>query len=663
MMQKLFGLIAIGLFSFTVGYAQAPQTGGNSSSPSPTSGGGSGGGDYRSSTVEGGADRLFNVNSDSVDFENGSMQWKGKTFNLGNSRAMRARFERYLSSPAVAGDMERYIAILTQIEKLLAPNAVNETNFYKNQQEAFDLLFKAAEFEMDGNNSLTIASQVKKIWTMRTEFRDLNITKNQLEVLRKSQEGLIVNRVQMLEAAQEEKDNTVNSKTQTKLNRTAPSQTEIGYRVKDEQRTQAEILAKNAEMTALGLKAQVEFQSQMVGFLLARRYHHCMITSAFYRVLFKGANQNIRVGAKEVKEFFPVSDFVPTLESVDTLAREAVNDVKVGMSSVDDLINQGELYGAFERLQETYFLGEFEPSVMTFDQAKKRELLLLWRDLRELQRLGDERDLANVEGYVNKVRGRAKDFPGAAILSKVNNAINASNMSILAAKQAALAGNNDKSLAALDQATRIWPQNPGIKEFANQVVSRQDKIGQMVPEFDRLVSEAKWRDIFNKKLEFALALATDKERSESLRKVVNRVGELDANIQKASVLASQNNPYMAWDVLVEASKTDSDDLVLAKTRSDIAPLVADYARLLGLAEKLENEGAEAAALAAWIQAQDLNPASPACAIAIKRLALSVATGAPVKSAKTTPAPPPASLNNKPMVTTGNTDEVPVPAAR
>lgn len=662
MMKKLLSFITVCLLSFSVGHAQAPQSGGNTPATNPSSGGASGGGDYRSSTVEGGADRLFNVNSDSIDFENGSMQWKGKTFNLGNSRAMRARFERYLSSPAVGGDIEHYNAILVQIEKLLAPNAVNESNFYKNQQEAFDLLFKAAEFEVDGNNSLTIATQVSKIWQMRKEFRDLNISKNQLERLRKAQEDIIVNRTEMLEKAQEDKNAA--SKTQTKLSTTARSQTELGYRVKDEQRTQAEILAKNAEMTALGLKAQVEFQSQMVGFLLARRYHHCMITSAFYRVLFKGANQNIRVGAKEVKEFFPVSDFVPTLESIDTLAREAVNDVKVGMSSVEDLINQGELYGAFERLQETYFLGEFEPGVMTFDQAKKRELLLLWRDLRELQRLGDERDLANVEGYVNKVRGRAKDFPGAAILSKVNNAINASNMSILAAKQAALAGNNDKSLAALDQATRIWPQNPGIKEFANQVVSRQDKMGQMVPEFDRLVSEAKWRDIFNKKLEFALALATDKERSESLRKILNRVGELDANIQKASVLASQNNPYMAWDVLAEASKTDSDDLVLAKTRSDIAPLVADYARLLGLAEKLENEGAEAAALAAWIQAQDLNPASPACAIAIKRLALSVATGAPLKSALTTPAPPPATLSNKkPGVATGNNDEVPVPAAR
>ena len=608
-------------------------------------------GDYKSSTVEGGADRLFDVNSDSVDMENGSMQWKGKTFNLGNSRLMRARFERYLQTPQTSDDVEKYIKILDKIEKILAPNAITPANYYSSQQEAFNLLFEAAQFEIDANNSLTIASQVKKIWTMRAEFRDLNITKNQLEALRKLQEGVVVNRAQKIEEAN---DDNNSGGTRNKLKKTSQGTTELGYRVKDESRTQAEILAKNAEMTALGLKSQVEFQSQMVGFLLQRRYRHCIIASAFYRVLFKGGNQNIKVGAKEVKEFFPVSDFVPTLESLDTLAREAMNDVKLGMKTVDDLHKQGETYASFERLQETYFLGEYEPVVMTFDPAKKREMLDLWRDLRELQRIGDERDLANVEGYVNKVKGRAKDFPGTSILSKVNNAINASNMAVLSAKQAALTGDTAKAETALERAGKIWPQNPQIKEFATQVVSRQDKMGQMIPEFDRLVSEAKWRDIFNKKLEFALALSSDKARSDKLRQIVNRVGELDANIQKASVLASQNNPYLAWDVLVEASKTESDDLVLAKTRSDIAPLVADYARLIALAEKFEKEGAEAAALNAWLQAQDINPASPACGEAIKRLARIVAGGSNVRATSNVPVPP---------LTPATSDEVPVPPAR
>ena len=624
-------LVCFGWCALTVlGFAQAPPPGG-------TVNGGGTAGDYKSSSAEGGADRIFNVNSDSVDMENGTMQWKGTTMNLGNSRAVRARFERYLAAPTDSGDMKRYVAILDQIQLLLSAQSINQENYYRNQQEAFNLLFKAAEFDIDANNSLTIASQVQKIWVMKQEFRQIEVSKNQLETLRKVQEGIIVNRADAIEEANDARSQAA-SKSKP-LGKASTGVTELGFKVKDEARTQAEILARNAEMTALGLKAKIEFQSQMVSFLMARRYRHSLITSSFYRVLFKGGSQNIVVGAKEVKEFFPISDFVPTLESFDTLSREAIKDTSKGMQTVDDLVKQGELYGAFERLQETFFLGEFEPVVMSYPQEKKREMLGLWKDLRELQRLGDEHDLGNVEGYVNKVRGRASDFPGAPILSKVTNAMNASNMSLLSAKAAALAGDSAKAEAALERAAKIWPQNPGVKDFANQVVSRQDTLAQKVPEFDRLFTESKWRDIYNKKLEYALALAQDKERSEQLRKVVNRVGELDANIQKASVLASQNNPYLAWDVIVEVYKTESDDLVLAKTRSDIAPLVANYAQLIGHAEKLEKDGAEAAALTAWLSAQDLNPASPACGAAVKRLAKSVAESAVIRSTGAVPAPP------------------------
>jgi hypothetical protein len=622
-----------------LGFAQAPPPGGTVNS-------GGTAGDYKSSTAEGGADRIFNVNSDSVDMENGTMQWKGTTMNLGNSRAVRARFERYLAAPLDKADVKRYVAILDQIQFLMSAQNLNQENYYRNQQEAFNLLFKAAEFDIDANNCLTIASQVQKVWAIKQEFRQIEVTKNQLETLRKVQEGIITNRSEIIEISNDDRSSA--SGKGKPLAKVSTGVTELGYRVKDEARTQAQILAKDAEMTALGLKAKVEFQSQMVTFLMARRYRHSMITSAFYRTLFKGGSQNIVVGAKEVKEFFPISDFVPTLESFDTLSREAIKDVSKGMQTVEELVSRDEKYAAFERLQETFFLGEFEPVVMSYPQEKKREMLELWKDLRELQRLGDERDLGNVEGYVNKVRGRARDFPGAPILSKVTNAMNASNMSLLSAKAAALAGDNAKAEAALERAAKIWPQNPGVKDFATQVVSRQDTLAQKIPEFDRLFAESKWRDIYNKKLEYALALAQDKERSEKLRKVVNRVGELDANIQKASVLASQNNPYLAWDVIVEVYKTESDDLVLAKTRSDIAPLVANYAQLIGLAEKLEKDGAEAAALTAWLSAQDLNPASPACGAAVKRLAKSVAESAVIRATAAVPAPPTAG------------DEVPVP---
>ena len=609
-----------------LGFAQAPP-------PAAAQGGTAG--DYKSSTAEGGADRLFNVNSDSIDLENGTMQWKGTTMNLGNTRSVRARFERYLAAPTDNGDMKRYVAILDQIQLLLSPQTLTKDNYFRNQQEAFNLLFKASEFEFDAQGCLTIASQVQKAWRMNSEYKNIEVTLNQLEILRKTQESVIINRADRIEEANAERTDGKGKL----VSKGSTGTTELGFKVKDEARTQAQMLAQGAKLSAIGLKAKIEFQSQMVAFLMARRYRHALITSAFYRVVFNASNQEVVVGAKEVKEFFPVSDFVPTLESIDLLSREAIKDVSKGMQTVDDLVKQEELFGAFERLQETYFLGEFEPAVMLYPQEKKRQMLTLWKDLRELQRLGDERDLASVEAYVNKVRGQARDFPSAPVLSKVNNAMNASNMSLLSAKAAALAGDTAKAEAALERATKIWPQNPGVKEFANQVVSRQDTLAQKVPEFDRLMAEAKWREIFNKKLEYALALAQDKERSEKLRKVVQRVGELDANIQKASMLAAQNNPYLAWDVIVEAHKTDSDDLVLAKTRSDIAPLVAGYAQLIGRAEKLEKEGAEAAALAAWLAAQDLNPASPACGAAVKRLARSVAESAVIRSEGAVPTPP------------------------
>ena len=609
-----------------LGFAQAPP-------PAAPQGGTAG--DYKSSTAEGGADRLFNVNSDSVDLENGTMQWKGTTMNLGNTRSVRARFERYLAAPTDNGDMKRYVALLDQIQLLLSPQSLTKENYFRNQQEAFNLLFKAAEFECDGQSCLTIASQVQKAWRMNSEYKNIEVNLNQLEILRKTQESVIINRADRIEEANAER-----SQSKGKLvSKGSTGTTELGFKVKDEARTQAQMLAQGTKLSAIGLKAKIEFQSQMVAFLMARRYRHALVTSAFYRVIFNASNQEVVVGAKEVKEFFPVSDFVPTLESIDLLSREAIKDVSKGMQTVDDLVKQEELYGAFERLQETFFLGEFEPPVMLYPQEKKRQMLTLWKDLRELQRLGDERDLASVEAYVNKVRGQARDFPGAPVLSKVNNAMNASNMSLLAAKAAALAGDTAKAEAALERATKIWPQNPGVKEFANQVVSRQDTLAQKIPEFDRLMAEAKWREIFNKKLEYALALAQDKERSDKLRKVVQRVGELDANIQKASMLAAQNNPYLAWDVIVEIYKTESDDLVLAKTRSDIAPLVAGYAQLIGRAEKLEKEGAEAAALAAWLAAQDMNPASPTCGAAVKRLARAVAESAVIRSEGTVPTPP------------------------
>ncbi len=620
---------------FAVGQATLPP-GGNSnlfgtpsgnppkssadSDNAPATGNSTTSGNYKSSSAEGMADRLFDVNSDSVDMENGSVQWKGRTFNLGNGRMMRARFERYLAAPVPSEDVRKYEELLSTIERSISPKNLTKENFRAKLQEAWNMLFEAGKFEADGENALTIASLVEKTAKMREESRDLQVSRNQLEQLREYQKNVVVRRAYAIETSDDEKAESAKGKKGGGLNnKTNSGKTELGYRLEEEKTTHAQIGKTDAEMALLGVRAKLEFQSQIVAFLMQRRFRHVTVATAFYRQLFKGGAQDLQVGQKQVKEMFPVSDFVPSIDSIDMLARDAIKDVDTGMKTVSQLYDSGERYGAFERLQETFFLGEYEPDVAFYDPQKKRTLLELWRTLRDLQRMGDERDLGGVEDAVNKVKAVAPDFPSAPVMSKVNNAMQASNLAVISAKQAAFVGDMPKAEKNIERATQIWPQNPAIKEFATQIVNRADLLSQKVPEFDRLYQNGKLREIYERKEEFAVALMQDKERGDQLRDILKKVGGIDALLMNAKVLAGQGNACMAWDVLQEAARLGGNDVELARARSELAPLVGVYANMLAVAERDEKAGNYSAAAVNLLAAQDINPASEYCRQAIQRV--------------------------------------------
>ncbi|MDR2983177.1 MAG: hypothetical protein LBV12_13175 [Puniceicoccales bacterium] len=577
-------------------------------------------GNYSSSTSEGMVDRLFDVNSDSVDMENGSVQWKGRTFNLGNSRVMRARLDRYFSSPPPNGDAKRYEEVINRIEQLLSPQNITRSNYEASFQEAWNLLFEAGKYDGDAENCLTIASLVLKTTQMRDEMKGLQMTKNQLEAVRKLEEEQMASRARGVElrtdVAAEKARGGKNPKPVV-----VPQQgrTDLGLKQKDSARAEAEILRTDSNMTAMGIKAKLEFQSQIVAFLFQRRFHHAIIASSFYRQVFKGSSQELTVGSKQVKEMFPVSDFVPSIDSVDMLAREAIKDVDVGMMAVNQLYDMGDRYSAFERIQETFFLGEYDPKVMFFDPEKKRVMQEVWRNLRDLQRMGDERDLSGVEELVNKVKAVAPDFPAAQIVSRVNNAMQSSNLAVLSAKQAALMGDMKKAEDQLTVATKIWPTNPSVRDFMTEVVNRSDLLSQKVPEFDRLYQGGKFRDIYNRKEEFGIALMQDKDRSAKLMTVVNQVGEIENRIMQARTLSRQGNNYLAWDVLQMATAVGSDDPELGKIYIELAPSVSNYARLLDSGAKNEKEGNYAASLSDYLAAQDLNQTSETCQQHVSRL--------------------------------------------
>ncbi|MGF1453174.1 MAG: hypothetical protein ACFB21_13990, partial [Opitutales bacterium] len=135
------------------------------------------------------ADRLFDADTDWIDFENGTFKWKGRTFNLGNSRAVRARFERYLAMPPLDENEAAYLDLLAQIKDKLSQVEIVDgvmevktgVDIDEHIHEAWKLLFEAGNFELDGGVCIDIADKVYNSWRVREENEQLNRARATLE--------------------------------------------------------------------------------------------------------------------------------------------------------------------------------------------------------------------------------------------------------------------------------------------------------------------------------------------------------------------------------------------------------------------------------------------------------------------------------------------------
>ncbi|MBC2593547.1 hypothetical protein H5P28_04660 [Ruficoccus amylovorans] len=582
---------------------------------------GGGGGMFESETLRQFSKDLFDTDSDSVDFEEGTLNWKGRTFSIGNSRLVRARFERYLATPALPDDDDVYLGIIARIHELLSQVGAGEVKDAQQMNdelfEAWQLLFVAARYEMDGGTSLVIANQVYNVWRIRDENVNLDKAQSMIEVEQKKIQEELVNsdwfrksefdKVQQLKAEGRHSGQMFDGVT------------EATFRAEQLAETQVRLTNLETQRVTNGLQAKLQFQTQILNMLLSRRFEHCLIGCMFYRYAFKGSHMEMIVGKEQLQGFVPVSNFSPTVETLEFAAREAMSDVKSGMRAVETLYDSNERFAALERLQETYYLGEYMPQVLEFPPEKKRELLKLYRLVREMQNLADLKDYGAIDTTVAQIKELAYDFPSARVLSAVRSAQRLSNLSLLSAQQALAMGQTDKAEASLARATEVWPLNPAIKTFTLDIASRADISTQATLMFDQLYTREDFRQIYDRRTEFAAALMQDPLRSEQLQKVAERIGTVDMLIAAAQEQSEQENAYEAWEMLLRASELEPKDPELARTKAAVAPRVSDFVGAIDAAERAEANEQYAVSLSRYLAAQDIYPASKSCRVGIERV--------------------------------------------
>ena len=68
-------------------------------------------------------------------------------------------------------------------------------------EELWNLLFKAADYQIDGGNSLIIANQVFNAWRIRQEREAGRSNQLELEQVRRVQQEILINRSEFIERA------------------------------------------------------------------------------------------------------------------------------------------------------------------------------------------------------------------------------------------------------------------------------------------------------------------------------------------------------------------------------------------------------------------------------------------------------------------------------
>jgi tetratricopeptide (TPR) repeat protein len=340
------------------------------------------------------------------------------------------------------------------------------------------------------------------------------------------------------------------------------------------------------------------------------------VLSGFYQLLFKGSQQSLEVGSQDMQAFLPGSDLSFTVDSISFMAREAINDVGSGVDAVRAAYTEGRMLIALERIQETFFLGEYLSDLNQITQIQRRSLLDLYRGMLEARELAEAKDYKGVKVAVEALSELAKDFPKSRVNASVEAAMSMSDMAVFAASQYRNVGQIDRAREELRTAIEIWPSNPSIREFQQETTTLATAGAQGERIFDDMVERGDRRGIYDRRMELGFALSEDTERRPLLLEIIDSVARADMMIAQASELDKQGESYAAWELLERAREIDQNDGPMNRARAELAPRVANFIGYVDKAKMFHAAGKYASALTAYLTAQDIYPASRACRLGI-----------------------------------------------
>jgi hypothetical protein len=553
-------------------------------------------------------------------FDPGSevLTWDGKTWNINNNRAFQARFEKYLSAPEETAQADRnYQAIINEILNRLSPANAKLDN-RENINYAFRLLPRASTYDVDARLCDAIADSVYTVWRAQGRQDQLVRANEALEQERKKHEwnAQLAGQDRQIEQSSS-KSRTAGGVTSTQDAKVVTTITPYATRLAE---TLALIKANQAKIQLSEIQVKVEFQALIVQLFLQRRYQHVLMATRFYRTVFNDGDSKLNLG-KESKDLFEkTSGSSPTVSTLDALANEAIRDVREGVKTFEFLLQNQEMESATKRLAEAFTVGEWVPEIRTLPRTEKRQALEFVQKSNQLLSTMEAKDYTAAEKLLGDLAKIARDFDASKPRAFIETSRRVSQMRLANARNAAMTGDKATLEKELQAATELWPLNPQLAEVANTIFSQGDVQQKAVVDFDQLVGQKNYRQIFENSTRYIAALALYPDKAKQLQNVLTDMQKIEMAIVRADEMARQSNYAGAWESVEKIAADFPEDSKLNQMRANLTTQAADFVHTLRSAQDLEKRDQVGSSLAWYLKAKKLYPQSDLAGDGIERLA-------------------------------------------
>jgi hypothetical protein len=336
---------------------------------------------------------------------------------------------------------------------------------------------------------------------------------------------------------------------------------------------------------------QADFASYIKTLYDTHRYYHVIIAADFYRALFN-------------QDEYPV-DMQDEVNKSLEINEQVTQNVEVFKYNA----TQGKYYAASTELQNGFLSNEFHPALQGLDRDAKQKVGDLLSKLDVLKNQIEVRDFELVDAQIASVQKIASDFDATKPEAMVNDIKLASRLRLGKAKLLAQQGELTEAMKEFQTAAEEWPGNPDLKGASDTFFGTEDVKNQSTDDFDRLVQDENYREIFEKALAFGPAVHGDPKREQQLKDAVAKVQKAEMASEKANMLVMSGDVDGAWETIEAAVKDWPDDVKLNKMLASLSTRCADFVSAINKARDAESKKEYGYSLTWYVNAQSDYPSS------------------------------------------------------